>query len=153
MCRLVPPEGERNQRPCSSANHHNGNGGFLAASHAALHRDDPQRGFGSKHGVRFLLKQNRLLPETVAAPTCHTCHMQEGDHEVRTAWGFLGVRLPMPEDTQWAADRATISQALGVLDPEGDPTARLELVKQADVARLTQEDWQRERDKLLRTCN
>ncbi len=108
---------------------------------------------GSKHGVRFLLKQNRTLPETVAAPTCQTCHMQEGDHEVRTAWGFLAVRLPMPEDTQWAADRTTILQALGVLDPEGNPTARLEVIKQADVVRLTQEDWQRERDKMLRTCN
>ncbi len=108
---------------------------------------------GSKHGVRFLLKQSGTLPETVAAPTCQTCHMQEGDHEVRTAWGFLAVRLPMPEDTQWAADRTTILQALGVLDPEGNPTARLEVIKQADVVRLTQEDWQRERDKMLRTCN
>ncbi len=108
---------------------------------------------GSKHGVRFLLKQSGTLPETVAAPTCQTCHMQEGDHEVRTAWGFLAVRLPMPEDMQWAADRTTILQALGVLDPEGNPTARLEVIKQADVVRLTQEDWQRERDKMLRTCN
>ncbi len=108
---------------------------------------------GSKHGVRYLLKQSGILPETVAAPTCQTCHMQEGNHEVRTAWGFLAVRLPLPEDTQWAADRTTILQALGVLDPEGNPTARLEVIKQADVIRLTQEDWQRERDKMLRTCN
>lgn len=108
---------------------------------------------GSKHGVRFLLKQSGILPETVAAPTCQTCHMQEGNHEVRTAWGFLAVRLPLPDDRQWAADRTTILQALGVLDPEGNPTARLEVIKQADVVRLTQEDWQRERDKMLRTCN
>jgi hydroxylamine dehydrogenase len=108
---------------------------------------------GSKHGVRYLLKQNKTLPESVAAPTCQTCHMQEGNHEVRTAWGFLAVRLPMPEDKQWAEDRATILQALGVLDPKGNPTARLDVVKEADVARLTQEDWQKERDKMLKTCN
>ncbi|HXE74512.1 MAG TPA: multiheme c-type cytochrome [Candidatus Xenobia bacterium] len=108
---------------------------------------------GSKHGVRYLLKQNKTLPETVAAPTCQTCHMQNGDHEVRTAWGFLAVRLPMPEDPQWAADRATILQGLGVLDPQGQPTARLEVVKAAQVARLTQEEWQQERDKMIRTCN
>ena len=48
--------------------------------------------------------------------------MQEGNHEVRTAWGFLAVRLPMPEDPQWTADRVTILQALGVLDPAGKPT-------------------------------
>jgi len=107
----------------------------------------------SKHGVRYLLKQNKTLPETVAAPTCQTCHMQDGNHEVRTAWGFLAVRLPMPEDKQWAADRATILQALGVLDPAGNPTGRLEVVKAADVARLTQEAWQKERDKMIIVCN
>ncbi|MFA9454899.1 MAG: multiheme c-type cytochrome, partial [Candidatus Aminicenantaceae bacterium] len=102
---------------------------------------------GSKHGVRYLLKQNGTLPETAAAPTCQTCHMQEGDHGVITGWGFLAVRLPMPEDEQWAADRATILIALGVLDPEGKPTGRLEVVKAANLARLTQEDWQAQRDK------
>ena len=107
----------------------------------------------SKHGVRYLLKQNGTLPESVAAPTCQTCHMQGGDHEVRTAWGFLAVRLPLPEDEQWAADQVTILQALGVLDPEGNPTARLDVVKAADVARLTQEDWQAERDKMIQTCS
>jgi hydroxylamine dehydrogenase len=107
----------------------------------------------SKHGVRLLLKQIKILPESVAAPTCQTCHMQEGNHAVKTAWGFLAVRLPLPEDKQWAADRATILQALGVLDPEGKTTARLDVVKAADVVRLTQEDWQRERDKMLKTCN
>ncbi|MEW6374468.1 MAG: multiheme c-type cytochrome [Thermodesulfobacteriota bacterium] len=108
---------------------------------------------GSKHGVRYLLKQNKTLPPTAAAPTCQTCHMQGGNHAVRTAWGFLAVRLPMPDDKQWAADRATILQALGVLDPDGKPTGRLDVVKAADVARLTQEDWQKERDKMIKTCN
>ena len=107
----------------------------------------------SKHGVRYLLKQNKILPESVAAPTCQTCHMQEGNHEVRTAWGFLAVRLPLPEDKQWATDRVSILQGLGVLDPNGKPTARLDVVKAADVARLTQEDWQKERDKMIKTCN
>lgn len=107
----------------------------------------------SKHGVRALLKQTGLLPDSTSAPTCQTCHMQEGDHNVQTSWGFLAVRLPMPEDKQWAADRATILQGLGVLDPSGKPTGRLEVVKAANVARLTQEDWQRERDKMLKACN
>jgi hypothetical protein len=107
----------------------------------------------SKHGVRTDLKQRGILPAGAAAPTCQTCHMQNGDHGVRTAWGFLAVRLPLPEDKQWAADRATILQALGVLDPEGKPTALVETVKAADLARLTQEDWQNERDKMLKVCN
>jgi cytochrome c553 len=106
----------------------------------------------SKHGVRSLLKQNSILPQSVAAPTCQTCHMQGGDHAVRTAWGFLAVRLPMPEDKEWAVARATILQALGVLDPNGKPTARLDVVKAADVVRLTEKDWQRERDKMRERC-
>ena len=108
---------------------------------------------GSKHGVRYMLKQIKILPSTISAPTCQTCHMQGGNHGVLTAWGFLAVRLPMPEDKQWTADRVTILQALGVLDPEGKPTARLDVVKAANVARLTQEDWQKEREKMTKTCN
>jgi hypothetical protein len=107
----------------------------------------------SKHGVRYSLKQLGILPETAVAPTCQTCHMQEGNHAVRTAWGFLAVRLPMPSDTAWAGARKTILQALGVLDPEGNPTKRLDLVKQSDIARLTQEDWLNERIKMVKTCN
>jgi hypothetical protein len=107
----------------------------------------------SKHGVRYLLKQSGVLPETTVAPSCQTCHMPEGNHEVRTPWGFLAVRLPLPEDTQWKADQVTILQALGVLDPEGNPTKRLEAVKAADVARLTQEAFDEERHKILRVCS
>ncbi len=107
----------------------------------------------SKHGVRFLLKQMGVLPEAAAAPTCQTCHMQDGDHEVRTAWGFLAVRLPLPEDEQWKQDQITILKALGVLDPEGNPTARLDVVKQADVARLTEEAFQKEREKMIKACS
>jgi hypothetical protein len=107
----------------------------------------------SKHGVRYLLKQNKTLPATTAAPTCQNCHMQNGQHEVRTAWGFLAVRLPMPDNIVWKEDRTAILQALGVLDPTGKPTGRLDVIKGAQVARLTQEDWQKERDKMIKTCN
>jgi len=106
----------------------------------------------SKHGVRFLLKQNGTLPENTPAPSCQTCHMPDGDHEVRTAWGFLAVRLPLSEDEVWKADQITILQALGVLDLEGNPTARLDVVKAVDLARLTKEDFDRERNKMLAIC-
>ena len=107
----------------------------------------------SKHGVRSELKQLKIQPETSAAPTCQTCHMQQGNHEVLTGWGFLAVRLPLPDDPQWKADQVTILQALGVLDPSGKPTARLDVVKGANVARLDQASWQAQRDKMLKTCN
>jgi hypothetical protein len=107
----------------------------------------------SKHGVRNGLKQMGILSTNAAAPTCQDCHMGGGHHGVDTAWGFLAVRLPLPEDKEWAADRVTILQALGVLDPEAKPTARLEVVKAAKVAKLTQEDWQKQRDMMLANCN
>ena len=107
----------------------------------------------SKHGVRNSLKQLGKLPESAAAPTCQVCHLPGGTHTNRTAWGFLAVRLPMPEDKQWAADRTTILQALGVLDPDGKPTARLELVKSLRLARLDQDEWQARRDEMVGICN
>jgi hydroxylamine dehydrogenase len=79
--------------------------------------------------------------------------MQDGDHGVNTAWGFLAVRLPLPKDKQWAEDQVTILKGLNVLDPGGKPTPRLEIVKVAKVARLTQEDWQQQRDKMVGACS
>ncbi|MBC8367426.1 cytochrome c3 family protein [bacterium] len=112
----------------------------------------------SKHGIRHRLKKDGVLPEDAAAPTCQTCHMPDGDHEVRTAWGFLAVRTdglaPYPgESDEWWADRVTILQALGVLDPEGNPTARLDVVAAAQVARLSAAEFDAERAKMLAVCS
>ncbi len=108
----------------------------------------------SKHGTRWFARNDGDLPEGAAAPKCQDCHMPGGDHNNHTAWGFLGVRLPLPEDPQWKADQVTILKALGVLNPEtGEPTERLEAVKAVDLARLTEEAWQTERDKMIRTCS
>jgi hypothetical protein len=106
----------------------------------------------SKHGVRYQLKEMGRLPKDAAAPTCQFCHLPDGTHTNKVAWGFLAVRLPLPNDKQWAKDRTTILKALGVLDPDGKPTARLDIVKAADLARLTEEDWQAERKKMIKTC-
>ncbi|MBW2107727.1 MAG: cytochrome C [Deltaproteobacteria bacterium] len=108
----------------------------------------------SKHGTRYAVKEKGKLADSAAAPTCQFCHMVDGNHENHTAWGFLGVRLPLPEDKQWAADRVTILKALGVLNPEtGAPTPRLDVVKAADLARLTEEAWRHEREKMLKRCS
>lgn len=107
----------------------------------------------SKHGERWFAKQNGALPEGAAAPTCQTCHLPDGNHANETAWGFLGVRLPLPDDPQAAADRVTILKALGVLDPvTGEPTPILDAVKAVRMAKLDQESWQKERDKILNVC-
>ena len=108
----------------------------------------------SKHGTRYAMKESGKLPKNAQAPTCQFCHLPDGTHTNRTAWGFLGVRLPLPEDKEWAADRITILKALGVLNPDtGKPTARLDAVKAIDLIRLTEKDWLHEREKMISTCS
>ena len=102
----------------------------------------------SKHGTIWQIEGAK----SKRAPTCQTCHMQEGNHGVMTAWGFLALRLP-EDDKDWLNDRVTILQALGVLDEKGNPTARLDVVKAGKVARLTKEDFQKERDKMINVCS
>ena len=99
----------------------------------------------SKHGVIYQLEGPGR------APSCQTCHLQGGNHRNITAWGFLGLRLPEP-DKEWLGWRTTILKGIGVLTPDGQPTPRLEAVKKLNVARLTAEAWQQERDKMLDTC-
>ncbi len=102
---------------------------------------------GSKHGIIYQADgtDNR-------APSCQTCHMPAGDHAVMTAWGFLGLRLP-EEDKEWLDYRLTILKGLHVLDPEGNPTPRLDVIKAGKVMRLSKEEWQKERDKMLAVCS
>ncbi|MCK4508012.1 MAG: cytochrome C [Desulfuromonadales bacterium] len=107
----------------------------------------------SKHGSRWFAKEAGRLPEGAAVPTCQTCHLPNGTHNNHTAWGFLGVRLPLPEDPQWKADQITILKALGVLNPEtGEPTERLALVTSVDMVRTTKEAFDTEREKMVKVC-
>lgn len=106
----------------------------------------------SKHGIRRSLEDQKEPDKARQAPTCQTCHMQGGDHEVRAPWGFFGVRLPLPEHPQGSASRMTILQALGMIDLDGRPTERHPLLKDLDMARLTEESWQEAREKAARSC-
>jgi len=102
--------------------------------------------FHSKHGSAYVTDR-----KAHRGPTCQDCHMQNGDHRVMTSWGFLALRLP-EDDKEWMGYRVTILKALGVLDANGKPTKRLDVVKAGNLARLTKEAWQKERDKMINTC-
>ena len=108
----------------------------------------------SKHGTRYFAKESGKLPEGAAAPKCQDCHMKDGDHNNKTAWGFLGVRLPLPEDPQWKADQITILKALAVLNPEtGEPGPVYPAVAAVDLARLDKESFDKERNKMISICS
>jgi len=102
---------------------------------------------GSKHGTIWQIEGKW----SKRAPTCQTCHMQDGNHSVMTSWGFMALRLP-EDDKEWMKDRVTILQALGVLDDKGNPTARLAIVRASKVARLTKEEFQEKRNKMTAVC-
>ncbi len=107
----------------------------------------------SKHGTRWFAKARGNLPKDALAPTCQDCHLPGGTHENHTAWGFCGVRLPLPEDKEWAQDRIVILKALGILNPiTGEATERMEIVKSLDMARLTNAAWVQERKRMLSVC-
>lgn len=107
----------------------------------------------SKHGIRHSLEERTEAERGRRAPTCQTCHMQGGDHEVRAPWGFFAVRLPLPEDSEWSSARMTILQALGMVDSRGNPTERYALLRELDMARLTEESWQGAREKTIKSCS
>ena len=106
---------------------------------------------GSKHGVTYLINRDIDPKNKERAPKCQTCHMPNGNHRVFSAWGFLAVRLP-EDDPEWMEYRTTILKGLGVLNPEGKPTARLDVVKAGKVARLTKEEFQAERMPYIKIC-
>ena len=100
----------------------------------------------SKHGAAYMTNR-----EAKRGPTCQKCHMAGGNHRAMTAWGFLAVRLP-EKDAEWMGYRVSILKALGVLDSGGKPTARLDVVKAADMARLTEEAFDAERNAMVSIC-
>lgn len=100
----------------------------------------------SKHSSIY-----QMEGDTGRAPKCQTCHVQDGDHAVMTARGFLGLQLP-EGDAERMGYRATIPKGLQVLDPDGKPTARLDVVKAGNVVRLTKEAWEAERAKMIKVC-
>ena len=65
-----------------------------ACSNCHMGFDHPQWEMytSSKHGVVWGIEGHM---EEQRAPSCQTCHLMEGNHEVRTPWGFLGLRIPL----------------------------------------------------------
>lgn len=125
-----------------------------ACQYCHIGADNDQHGMyeTSRHGIQFDLKQRGLLPANAAVPTCQTCHMPKGDHAVLTSWGYRGLSMPLPADKQWAADRTAILKGLNFFAEDGEENPSMETAKTYMVMRFSQEDWQKERDKMTSVC-
>jgi len=68
-----------------------------ACSNCHMGFDHPQWEMytSSKHGIIWAIDGHQ---SDGRAPTCQKCHMPNGDHNVVTAWGFLGLRMPIKEN-------------------------------------------------------
>jgi hypothetical protein len=101
----------------------------------------------SKHGVI-----HHTMPEMGRAPVCQTCHMPEGNHAVMTGWGFLGLRLPVPDET-WQEDVMTIVRAIGPWGrDEAGMEARVGAIQALRLARLDDETFQERRQTMIAIC-
>jgi len=101
----------------------------------------------AKHGTIWAIEGN-----TGRAPTCQTCHLPNGTHTNITPWGFLALRAYAEDDPVWQADRVTILKALGVLDAQGNPTERLDVVIGANLVRTSEADFMAIRNQMTAIC-
>ena len=101
----------------------------------------------SKHGTIWAIDGG-----SDRAPTCQTCHLPNGTHNNITPWGFLALRAYAEDDPAWQADRVTILKALGILDAQGNPTERLDVVVGAKLVRTTEEEFTALRNQMTSIC-
>ncbi|RMD59843.1 MAG: cytochrome C, partial [Nitrospirae bacterium] len=89
----------------------------------SCHSSQWQSWFSSRHGILWQIGSKRKLP------TCQFCHLPKGDHNIKTAGGYFALEMPKEEEEQqWSGDRLIILKALGVVDENGVPTERKELL-------------------------
>ncbi len=121
----------------------------------------------SKHGSIYILEGHNwywnkriaewytmpLLKSSIIprAPVCVTCHMPDGNHAVKTSWGFWALRLS-EKDEEWKGYRNTIFRGLGFMDKEGNLTERFRVFMPKGEVGLTAEEWQAGRDKMIKIC-
>lgn len=87
-------------------------------------------------------------------PTCQSCHLADGSHGVQTAWGSIGLRLPLPpEDEEWSRARADILTALRAYNPQNGTQMLLDTYRRLRFFPVERKDWQEKRRSMLRTCS
>ena len=93
--------------------------------------------YHSKHGALYKMRG----PDS-GAPTCATCHMNNGDHKLMTSWGFFGIR-PGEKDKEHAKYQKPVIRALKTLGPILAPQS----------TRASSKEWNKLRADMISVCS
>lgn len=106
----------------------------------------------SPHGAAWVVRGGQVDGAAPAPPRCQECHFPAGSHQQRTPWGTLALPLVTPGDPGWAADRAVLLQALGVIEAGGADGERALAYREARVGPLDRVEYQLVRSALGDAC-
>jgi len=93
--------------------------------------------YHSNHGALY-----KMRGLDSGAPTCSTCHMNNGDHKLMTSWGFFGIR-PGEKDKEHAKYQKPVIRALKTLGPILAP----------ESTRNSFEEWSKLRADMISVCS
>ena len=93
--------------------------------------------YHSKHGALY-----KMRGLDSGAPTCSTCHMNNGNHKLMTSWGFFGIR-PGEKDKKHAEYQKPVIRALKTLGPILAPKS----------TRASFEEWSKLRADMISVCS
>ncbi|MBI1912700.1 MAG: cytochrome C [Deltaproteobacteria bacterium] len=139
------------------------------ACHKGAEHPETEMYMSSKHGSVYRLESNtwnwfRKIADWYGGPfeawsksprtaVCVTCHMDKGNHAIATSWGILAVPLVLVDgDEEWFGYRKTILKGFGVLDEEGKPTGRQDIIDAGILSELSSEEWLAQREAMVKIC-
>jgi hypothetical protein len=107
---------------------------------------------GSTHGRLFSGTDADNGQDRENIPTCQTCHFPDRLHSSKTTLGSLGLGLPLPEDSKWAAARKTILRGLGLIGLKGQSGDRSSLLAQYKLMPLSKARREFRRGRMQGIC-
>ncbi|HLG31148.1 MAG TPA: multiheme c-type cytochrome [Candidatus Brocadiales bacterium] len=124
---------------------------YSTSKHGSIYAVEGQNWYWNKRIAEWYTMPLLKSPVIPRAPVCITCHMPDGNHAVKTSWGFWALRLS-EKDEEWRGYRNTIFKGLGFMDKEGNLTERFKVFMPEGKVGLTTEEWQAGRDKMIKIC-
>ncbi|MBI1912701.1 MAG: cytochrome C [Deltaproteobacteria bacterium] len=138
-------------QPCHIGHDHPQWEMYSTSKHGSIYAVEGQNWHWNKKIAEWYTMPLLKSPVIPRAPVCITCHMPDGNHAVKTSWGFWALRLS-EKDEEWRGYRNTIFKGLGFMEEEGNLTERFKVFMPEGKVGLTDEEWQASRDKMIKIC-